>query len=183
MSDQQNNSNSKSSGKGRPTPTRKEREAANLRPIVGSKNKETIAQSRQAQRESRLKARAAMLAGDEKYLLARDRGPQRKIARDVIDNRYTIIEGLMPMMVILLLVSSTNNVAVQNITTLVMIVALLIVAIEATLLHRIIKKHIHEKLGAGTVVQRGTWFYVVSRGMQPRPLRIPKPAPRRKAKK
>lgn len=179
MSDQQNNSNSKSSGKGRPTPTRKEREAANLRPIVGSKSKASLAQSRQAQRESRLKARAAMLAGEEKYLLGRDRGPQRKLAREVIDNRYTLIEGLMPMMVILLLVSSTNNIAVQNITTIVMIAALMVVAVEATFLHNIIKRLVREKLGESTQLQRGTWFYVVTRGMQPRPLRIPKPAPRR----
>jgi hypothetical protein len=183
MSDQQKDSNSKSTGKGRPTPSRKEREAANLRPIVGNKSKESIAQARQRQRESRARDRAAMLAGDEKFLLPRDRGPQRKIAREVIDNRYTIIEGLMPLMVVFLLLSSINSKAGQEIVTLVMIIALVVVGIESFFLFRIIKKLIREKVGSETTIQRGTWFYIISRGMQPRPLRIPKPAPRSSKKK
>ena len=183
MSEQQKDSNSKSNGKGRPTPTRKEREAANLRPIVGNKNKEALAQARQAQREARIKSRAAMLSGDEKYLLGRDRGPQRRIAREVIDNRYTIIEGLMPMMIVLLMLSAVSTQAGQNVVTIVMLIALAIVAVEATFLHSKIKKLVHERLGEGTQLQRGTWFYVFTRGMQPRPLRIPKPTPRRKMKK
>ncbi len=183
MSEQQKDSNSKSTGKGRPTPTRKEREAANLRPIVGNKSKESLAQARATQRDARLKARAAMLSGDEKYLLGRDRGPQRKLAREIIDNRYTIIEGLMPMMVVLLIFSAMSNEAGQAIVTLVMLVALLIVALEASFLHRKIKKLVHEKLGSETKLQAGTWFYIFTRGMQPRPLRIPKPTPRRQLKK
>jgi hypothetical protein len=183
MSDQQKDSNSKQSGKGRPTPTRKEREAANLRPIVGNKNKESMAQARATQKDARLKARAAMLAGDEKYLLGRDRGPQRRLAREVIDNRYTIIEGLMPMMIVLLFMSSSGTAVTQSIVTLVMLFALAVVMIESIFLHNKIKKLVQEKLGADTQLQKGTWFYIVTRGMQPRPLRIPKPIPRRKLKK
>jgi hypothetical protein len=180
MSDQKKDSTAKTEGKGRATPTRKEREAANLKPLVGNKSKESKAQDRVAQREDRIKSRAAMMAGDEKYLLGRDRGPQRKIAREVIDGRYTLIEGLMPLMVLFLLVTSVTTAAVSNIITLVMLIALVVVSIEVTLLHRMILSRIKEKLGATTNVQKGTWFYVFTRGMQPRPLRIPKPAPRRK---
>lgn len=182
MSDQEKESVTKLSGKGRPTPTRKEREAANRKPLVGNKSKEALAAARAKQREDRLKARQAMLSGDEKYLLGRDRGPQRKIARDVIDNRYTLIEGLMPMMVVFLLITSVTNEAAKSIITLVMIIALFVVSIEVTILHRIIKSRIQAKLGADEKLQKGTWFYAFTRGMQPRPLRIPKPGPRRKTK-
>ena len=180
MSDQKKDVGSKAAGKGRATPTRKEREAANLKPLVGNKSKEARATSKIQQREARLKARAAMMAGDEKYLLGRDQGPQRKIAREVIDGRYTLIEGLMPLMVLFLLVTSVTPVSANTIITFVMIVALVVVSIEATLMHRMIGSRIKEKLGANAKMQKGTWFYVFTRGMQPRPLRIPKPAPRRK---
>jgi hypothetical protein len=71
---------------------------------------------------------------------------------------------------------------VKNIITLVMIVALVTVTIEVSLLQRLIKSKVKDKLGAETKIQKGTWFYTFTRGMQPRPLRIPKPAPRRKTK-
>ena len=180
MSDPKKDVSSKTEGKGRATPTRKEREAANLKPLVGNKSKEARASAKIQQRESRLKARAAMMAGDEKYLLGRDQGPQRKIAREVIDGRYTLIEGLMPLMVLFLLVTSVTPGAANTIITFVMMIALVVVSIEATLMHKLIGSRIKEKLGASTKVQKGTWFYVFTRGMQPRPLRIPKPAPRRK---
>jgi hypothetical protein len=182
LSDQKKDAGSTTTGKGRATPTRKEREAANLKPLVGNRSKESRANNRIQQREARLKARAAMMAGDEKYLLGRDQGPQRKIAREIIDGRYTLIEGLMPLMVLFLLVTSVTTEAANNIITLVMILALVVVSVEATLMHRIIASRIKEKLGGTTKMQKGTWFYVFTRGMQPRPLRIPKPAPRRNKK-
>lgn len=180
MSDQKKDTGSKATGKGRATPTRKEREAANIKPLVGNKSKEARASNRIQQRDSRLKARAAMMAGDDKYLLGRDQGLQRKIAREVIDGRYTLIEGLMPLMVLFLVVTSVTPAAANNIITLVMIIALVVVTVEATFMHRIISSRIKEKLGGATKLQKGTWFYVFTRGMQPRPLRIPKPIPRRK---
>jgi len=183
MSDPKKDANPKSTGKGRPTPTRREREAANVRPLVGKRSKEAIAEAKAKQTEARKKARAAMLSGDEKYLLGRDRGPQRRIARDVLDNRYTFIEGLLPMMIVFLLFTAVDERSTQEIVTVVMLIALGISAIEVTILNNIVKKRIKEKLGADTQVQRGNWFYLFTRGMQPRPLRIPKPTPRRQKKK
>lgn len=122
------------------------------------------------------------MAGEERYLLGRDKGPQRKIAREIIDGRYTLIEGLMPLMVLFLLVTSVTPAAANNIITLVMLIALVVVSIEATLLHRMIGAKVKDRLGDEGKLQKGTWFYVFTRGMQPRPLRIPKPVPRRKKK-
>jgi hypothetical protein len=76
-----------------------------------------------------------------------------------------------------------NDITVQNVITIVMITALVISGIETALLNRIVKKRILETIGTGTKIQRGNWFYLFTRGMQPRPLRIPKPAPRRQKKK
>jgi hypothetical protein len=183
MSDPKKDAKSKPNGKGRPTPTRREREAANIRPLVGKQSKEAIAEAKAKQIEARKKARAAMLSGDERYLLARDRGPQRKIAREILDFRYTFIEGLLPMMMVFLVFSAIDNRSTQEIITVVMLIALGISAVEVTILNAMLKKRIREKLGAGEKIQRGNWFYMFTRGMQPRPLRIPKPAPRRQKNK
>ena len=180
MSDQEKPDNSTVIGKGRPTPTRKEREAANKRPLVGNKSKEAREAERERQKAEREKARKLAIAGDDRYLLARDRGPQRKILRDVLDNRYTLIEGLMPMMILFLIVTSSTPTTAQNIITLVMILALLTVSVEALVISRKATEVIREKLGADVKLQRGNYFYVVTRGIQPRPLRLPKPGPRNK---
>jgi hypothetical protein len=79
--------------------------------------------------------------------------------------------------------SSSGTTVTQSIVTLVMLFALAVVMIESIFLHNKIKKLVQEKLGTDTQLQKGTWFYIVTRGMQPRPLRIPKPIPRRKLKK
>jgi hypothetical protein len=182
MSDQQKPETKTVTGKGRPTPTRKEREAANKRPLVGNRSKEARQAARDAQRAEREKARKLALAGDERYLLPRDRGPQRKIIRDVLDNRYTLIEGLMPLMVLFLLVTSFTDDRAKDVITVVMILALFAVSLEAAIINRKSAAKIREKLGEDTKLQRGNYFYTVTRGMQPRPLRLPKPGPRSSSK-
>jgi hypothetical protein len=182
MSDQQKPEAKTVTGKGRPTPTRKEREAANKRPLVGNRSKEARQAARDAQRAEREKARKLALAGDERYLLPRDRGPQRKIIRDVLDNRYTLIEGLMPLMVLFLLVTSFTDDRAKDVITVVMILALFAVSLEAAIINRKSAAKIREKLGEDTKLQRGNYFYTVTRGMQPRPLRLPKPGPRKNNK-
>ena len=66
------------SGKGHATPTRKEREAANKRPLVAGDNKEARKASRAKLQESRDRARVGMANGEEKFLPVRDRGPQKR---------------------------------------------------------------------------------------------------------
>lgn len=182
MSDPQKPETKTVNGKGRPTPTRKEREAANKRPLVGNRSKEAREAAREAQRAEREKARRLAIAGDEKYLLPRDRGPQRKIIRDVLDNRYTLIEGLMPLMVLFLVVTSFTDNRAKDIITVVMILALFAVSLEAAVINRKSAAKIREKLGEDIKLQRGNYFYTVTRGMQPRPLRLPKPGPRKNSK-
>ncbi len=182
MSDPQKPETKTGNSKGRPTPTRKEREAANKRPLVGNRSKEARAAAREAQKAERDKARRLAIAGDEKYLLPRDRGPQRKIIRDVLDNRYTLIEGLMPLMVLFLVVTSFTDDRAKNIITVVMILALFAVTLEAAIINRKSVAKIREKLGEDIKLQRGNYLYTVTRGMQPRPLRLPKPGPRKSSK-
>ena len=180
MTEPKKDSQAKAAGKGRPTPTRKEREAANLKPLVGNRSKEAKAAMRKQQAENRTKARAAMMNGEERYLLARDRGPQRKIAREILDTRFTFVELLMYFMILFLLSSFVTNKLQQESVTLLMFGALAVSVIEVTFLYFKTRRAIAERLPNENKIQRGTWFYLMMRGMQPRPLRIPKPVKRKK---
>jgi Protein of unknown function (DUF3043) len=75
------------SGKGRPTPKR--REAQRRRGPVAAPRTPAEARRMRASRraETRAETSAGVRAGQEKYLLPRDRGPARKLVRDVVDSR------------------------------------------------------------------------------------------------
>lgn len=172
-----------SGSKGRPTPSRKEREAQNRKPLVGDRSKEGRAKANAAAREQRLKAQAGMRAGDERYLPLRDRGPQKKLAREMVDGRFTIGEGLLPALLVLVVVASIKDPILQTIVTLVLWLAMVVVIIDGYLLSRKIQREIKNRLGESTVIERGMTFYVVMRCIQIRGMRIPKPLPRRASKK
>jgi hypothetical protein len=95
----------KSSGKGAPTPTRKEREAANRRPLVPNDRKEAARIRRHNTSEAREQARRGMAAGEERYLPTRDKGPQKRFVRDYIDARFNIGELLIPVMFAVLIMT------------------------------------------------------------------------------
>ena len=88
------------SGKGRATPSRREREAANRRPIVVADRKAARRTSKSREAESRERARIGLANGEERYLPARDKGPQRKFARDFVDSQWTIGEFLIPVFIV-----------------------------------------------------------------------------------
>jgi hypothetical protein len=88
----------------------------------------------------------------------------------------------MPMMILFLVITSLTNEVAKNLITIAMILALLAVSVEALFISRKATATIREKLGSETKLQRGNYFYILTRGMQPRPLRLPKPAPRKKNK-
>ena len=84
-----------STGKGAPTPRRKDQVAARQRPLVPNDRKAAREASRAAMREERLKTRAALDTGDERYLPLRDKGPNRRFVRDVVDARWNVGEFVM----------------------------------------------------------------------------------------
>jgi len=92
-------------GKGRPTPTRKEREAANLRPLVSSDRKAAGQASKAQVASERQRARIGLANGEEKYLPARDKGPQRRFIRDYVDARFSVGEILIPVMFVVIILT------------------------------------------------------------------------------
>ena len=41
-----------------------------------------------------------MKAGEERYLLARDKGPVRRFIRDFVDSRFSFIELMIPLLIV-----------------------------------------------------------------------------------
>ena len=158
-------------GKGRPTPTRREKEAANLRPLVQTDRKAAGRDSRARSAESREKARLGLAAGEERYLPIRDRGPQRRYVRDYVDARYSVGEFLLPVMFLFILVSLVPSIAATAI--LVIYVFILIAIIDAVILGLLVTRRLATKFGDGNV-DRGHRWYAAMRALQLRPMRLPK---------
>lgn len=157
-------------GKGRPTPKRRQQEQANLRPLVPNDRKE----ARQREREAREKVRERMLAGDERYLMARDKGPQRAFVRRYVDARTTLSEYLIPVMVLILVTSMIQNAYAILFSTLAMYLFILIVGVELVILNFQVKRRIDAKYGADRR-EKGLGLYAAMRAIQFRRFRAPKP--------
>lgn len=178
-----------SSGKGQPTPSRKEREAANKRPLVPTAAKKTKADRRKLA-EQRAQARAGFEAGDERYLPVRDKGPQRRFARDFVDARFTAGEFMIPMMFAVIIATlipnyseidstgtPTESAANLQITVLIALYGFFFVGIiDALIMGRKLNARLTEKFGEA---EKGIKLYAGIRAFQFRPLRAPKPAVKR----
>ena len=174
-------------GKNRPTPKRKEAEAARKQPLVPAARAKGAGSSkaaRQAAREERVKARERMMLGDERYLMARDRGPVRRFARDYVDARWNLGELLLPVMVVVLALSfvgsglQQTNPAIYGGTLAVTYTLVVMSAADAFLMGQRLKRAVREKFGADTDTKGLAW-YAVMRAFQIRRTRVPRPAVKR----
>lgn len=165
-------------GKGAPTPTRRAQEAARRRPLVPEDRKASKAAERQAIQDQRQKMRQALDTGDEKFLPLRDKGPQKRFARDFVDARFSLGEYLMFGALVFVLVSLVVP-ASSDLMIYVLggfWVMFLAVFIDVFILSRKLRKRLTEKFGE---VERGTVWYGSMRSLQFRKLRLPKPQVKR----
>jgi hypothetical protein len=161
-------------GKGHATPTRREREAANRRPLVGSTPADKKA-ARSRLNDDRERARVGMANGEEKYLAPRDKGEQRRFVRDHIDARWNLGEVMLPIMAIVLL-SSFLGTAFQSWSLFIIWGFVALFALDVIVTWFVIRKKLVAKYGT---CQRGTFWYIVNRAWQMRFLRLPKPQVKR----
>ena len=165
-------------GKGAPTPKRSAQVAARKRPLVPEDRKASKAAERAAVQEQRLKMRQAMDTGDEKYLPLRDKGPQKRFARDYVDARFSLGEylmfGALIFVVVSLLVPASSEQMIYVLGG--FWVMFLAVFVDVFILSRKLRKRLAEKFGD---VERGTVWYGSMRSLQFRRLRLPKPLVKR----
>jgi len=158
--------------KNRPTPKRRDQEAANKRPLIITDRKAARGKDKVARREAMARQRAGMLAGDERYLQARDRGPRRRFIRDSVDARWNIGEFMLPVMLLVLLLSFIRTTWALTAVFLLVYGLILVAIIDAVLMWLRTKKKVIAKFGQA---ERGDAMYAVMRAFQMRRTRMPKP--------
>ncbi|MHA7304041.1 DUF3043 domain-containing protein [Arthrobacter sp. TMN-49] len=166
------------SAKGVPTPSRKAQEAARKRPLVPNDRAAAKVAARDARREEQARMRRALDTGEERFLPLRDKGPQKRYARDFVDARFSL--GEFVMFAALGIVLLTVMLPPQSMATIILFAAFWVmvafVAIDVWLMGRKLKGQIAAKFGS---VDSGVIWYGCMRSMQFRRLRLPKPLVRR----
>ncbi|NEN06112.1 DUF3043 domain-containing protein [Diaminobutyricibacter tongyongensis] len=165
-------------GKGAPTPTRREQEAARKRPLVPDDRKEAARQARQKTAEARERARVGMAAGDDKYLTARDRGPQRRYVRDYVDARFNIGEFMIPVMLLVIVLTFFPQRDVQTYGIIALWAFFVIAVLDCFFLGYLVRKGLATKFGKSKV-EKGVRWYAAMRALQLRVIRLPKPQVKR----
>ncbi|WP_137292814.1 DUF3043 domain-containing protein [Nocardioides dongxiaopingii] len=152
----------KSGGKGRPTPTRKEAEAAaRARARVPRTRREQMQAQRASRSESSQRVRQGMKDGDERYLLTRDKGPVRRFIRDFVDVRFSFAEIVIPLMIVSLFVQA------------LIIPLFLVLVVDLVVLRLRLRKQLRARFPEESL--KGTSYYAITRAMQMKFMRMPKP--------
>ncbi|MGH3562948.1 MAG: DUF3043 domain-containing protein [Mycobacterium sp.] len=129
-------------------------------------------------RERMAERRERMLAGDEAYLLARDQGPVRRFARDVVDARYNVLGLFMPSALGLLFVMMAVP-QIQLYVSPAMMILMVVMAIDGVLLARKVTKLVDAKFPDNVESRWKLGLYAAGRASQLRRMRAPRPQVRR----
>lgn len=184
--------------KGRPTPKRHDQEVkrgvvrdpnALSKPQQAQKRKELKSsmskeewkdykkKERQERREQNKAIQARMDAGDERYLMDRDKGEIRRYVRDWVDSRRFLSNYMLPAMVVLLAIMILGAFVprVAEILSLISMVFIIAIFVEAFLIGRRANRAVREKFLDTNETGFGLGMYAYSRASQPRGWRSPKP--------
>jgi membrane protein len=132
---------------------------------------------REQQTAQRRKVQEAMDRGEEKYLLARDRGDERRFVRDWVDSRRHMNNMIMPVALGLLVVMfiAQNYPQTSAVMSTFVMVVMLSFAVEGLIIGRGANKAVRNKFPTSTEPGISLGFYAYSRATQLRRLRSPKP--------
>jgi hypothetical protein len=173
--------------KGRPTPKRREAEGRRRGPVPppprttreamrrARGNKEERKELAAKRKEVRASQRQRMMAGDEKYLPARDRGPVKAYVRDLVDSRRNLLGLFMPLAIVVFAALIAPSRALQSYATLLCLVMLLAMILEGALNGRRYTRLARAKFPKENIRGLSIGWYAFIRASQIRRLRIPKP--------
>ena len=132
---------------------------------------------REANRSRQREAQARMDAGDERYLLERDRGEERRFVRDWVDARRFANNYVMPAALILLVFMLISNAApkIAAAASLFAMALIVIFFIEGVWLGRRANAAVRDRFPGTSATGFGLGMYAYSRATQPRRWRTPRP--------
>jgi hypothetical protein len=166
----------RAAGKGRPTPKRSEAQGRRQGPPPPppTTRKEAYKRMREQQASKRVESRQGMARGDDNYLPARDRGPVRKLVRDVVDTRRNVGSFFLVIALVALIGVIVPSVAVKNYSSFLLFGFFLLLIVDSVVLSRKIKRKVGERF-PDTKQTRGLTWYGISRSTMIRRWRFPKP--------
>jgi cation transport ATPase len=167
----------KRDGKGRPTPKRHEAQGRRPGPPPPppQTRKEAYKRTRQQQAANRGTARAGVARNDEAFLPARDRGPVRKLVRNVVDARRNAGSFFLVVAALVLVGNFVPDEQVRSYTVSIWLVFFLLMIADSVVLGRRIKKKVLERFPNGDHKMKGLVWYGISRATMIRRWRFPKP--------
>ncbi|MGI9155294.1 MAG: DUF3043 domain-containing protein [Marmoricola sp.] len=161
-------------GKGRATPTRRQAEAAaRERARAGADKKAAQKLLRERRTTDNQKVREGMRSGDERYMMARDKGPEKRFIRDFIDVRLSFMEFLLPVLVVIMALNFSPVASLKSFGTGLWSASVILLLADAAWLMFKLGKELKRRFPDESV--RGWRVYAFMRAIQLRPLRLPKP--------
>jgi hypothetical protein len=160
-------------GKGKATPKRSDGRRKPEPPPTNRREK--YKRMKTKQKSERAEAMAGMRAGDERYLMPRDRGPEKGLVRDVVDSRRTVGTWFFGLAFIVLIGTTTGNPTFVLYAQMLWFLVGVATIVDTVLICRKVMKLIHERLPKSEVRPRSLYFYAFMRGITFRRMRMPNP--------
>ena len=168
------NSSDASAKKGRPTPKRKEAQSKRIvSSLAPASSKLEKKRAREQSRAARTASRAAYLRGEENALPLRDKGPARRLVRNLVDSRKSVGEYFLPIIFIVLVLSVLPVPALQWGAIALMYGVLATAVLDGIFLSRKIKREVRKRFPE--TATKGLGLYGWLRSTQMRRLRAPLP--------
>ena len=168
-------------GKGHATPSRREAEAARKQRVkipAKATTKDAKKAAKERERDERARARKGMMAGEERFMPARDQGPVRAFARDFVDSRFTMAEYFIVIAVGVLLLGFIPIQPLQFWVTVVFFAFAALLVIDSIIMVFMLNRLAAEQF-PDPKDRKGLSLYANLRVMQLRRLRLPPPRVKR----
>jgi cation transport ATPase len=163
-------------GKGKPTPRRREAQRRRTGPVAPppKTRREAYRRMREQGTDRRAEAREGMRSGDERFLMARDRGPERRLVRDIVDSRRNI--GVLFLLMALVYAASifVPSIQIKAAATSLWLTVLLLLIVDSVVLGLRIRKQVRQRFPNTSQSMRSLVLYGIARATMVRRWRTPK---------
>ena len=113
-----------------------------------------------------------MKSGDERYFLARDKGPVRRFIRDFVDSRFSFIELMIPLLIVTMVLGYSGNPTLASIGNTILLGTMLLVVVDMLFMRRRLRRELARRFPDEST--KGTTYYAVMRSLQMKFMRLPK---------
>ncbi len=159
--------------KGRATPKRQQaRDARRSGAGTPSDPKQARQQARDARRRQTAEYREGMRSGDPAKLPPTERQPERMLARDIVDRRFTLGPVFLVILAINLLGGLVPVPALQRTVYFAMLAGFVLLVVDSVLIARQVRRAVHARYPDS---RAKVGLYAAQRALMPARWRMPRP--------